>query len=239
MTIFLTCAVKLCKRVLSQQLNNAAKQYGILVAMATLAHPEVILSKLFEPLYQRLVQTKGGETKLAALAKSELEWATYLMSQCVKHAAGGSGKHYLLPYKAKVVTVFRLLCQHDERSVRKVAGKLIRNYIAALCSVYPSEWRPFDNRTWSDTERWQHWNAWCGWEPEEEREQSVIDPRTDWHVPSLEGDECGGRARQRTHRAAAECTDWLAGREGGGSERQRRERRRRRKARATDRSSEH
>ena len=184
--IFLTCATKVCKRVLSQQHSNAAKQYGILVAMASLTHPEVMLSKLFDPLYQRLVQTKGGETKLAPLAKSELEWATYLMAQCVKQAAGGSGKHYLLPYKAKVVTVFGLLSQHDERSVRKVAGKLIRNYIAALCSVYPSEWRPFDDRVWSDTEQWRHWNAWCSWEPESEREEAVIDPRIQWHVPSAD-----------------------------------------------------
>ena len=183
--IFLACATKLCKRVLSQQHTNAAKQYGILVAMASLTRPEVMLSKLFDPLYQRVVQTKGGETKLAPLATSELDWATYLMSQCVKQAAGGSGQHYLLPYKEKVVTAFRLLSQHDERSVRKVAGKLIRNYIAALCSVYPSEWRPFDNRVWTDTERWQHWNAWCSWEPESEKEESVIDPRTEWHIPSL------------------------------------------------------
>ena len=184
--IFLACATKLCKRVLSQQHTNAAKQYGIIVAMATLTHPEVMLSKLFEPLYQRLVQTKGGETKLAPLAKSELEWATYLLSQCVKQAAGGPGKHYLLPYKTKVVTAFRLISQNDERSVRKVAGKLIRNYIAALSSVYPNEWRPFDNRVWSETERWRHWNAWCSWEPEQEREESVIDPRIEWHIPSPE-----------------------------------------------------
>ncbi|MCJ1297060.1 hypothetical protein MMC34_008629, partial [Xylographa carneopallida] len=182
--IFLACAGKLCQRVLSQQFGNAAKQYGILVAMASTTKPEVLLSRLFDPLFQRVVQAKGGETKLAPLAKSELEWATYLMAQCVKHAAGGSGRHYLLPYKAKVVTAFRLLSQHEERSVRKVAGKLLRNYIGALCQVYPAEWRPFDSRVWTDTEQWRHWNAWCAFEPEAERDEAVIDPRTDWHVPT-------------------------------------------------------
>ena len=182
--IFLACAGKVIKAVLSQQHTNATKQWGILVATASLTHPEVMLPKLFDPLYARLVRTTASGKTLNPLAKSELDWSVYLASQVVKQAGGSAGTHPLLPYKDNVVTLHRLTCEHEERSVRKASGKLLRNYIASLCSVYPSEWRPFDGRTWSDVEKWKHWNVWCTYTPENEREEAVIDPRIEWHVPS-------------------------------------------------------
>ena len=183
--LFLSCATKVIKHVMGQQHVNATKQWGIIVAMASTIHPEVMLPKLFDPLYTRMVRTKDGVKALTPLAKSELEWSLYLASQVVKHAAGATGAHHLLPYREKVSQLYTLTCDHDERSVRKRSGKLLRNYLASLCSVYPSEWRPFDARQWSEVEQWQHWNTWCTWTPEQlGHDDAVIDPRIEWHTPT-------------------------------------------------------
>ena len=68
--IFLSCATKVIKQVMGQQHTNATKQWGIIVAMASTTHPDVMLPKLFDPLYTRMVRVKDGVKALNPLAKS-------------------------------------------------------------------------------------------------------------------------------------------------------------------------
>jgi len=183
--IYKSCINKLAKHLLSSHQPHAQKQLGILVANAATIHPDILLPALFDPLYKRIV---NNEKLSSTLATSELNWAIYLLSRCVKHAAGGGPtRHSLLKYREKVLTVYRLTQSHSDRAVRKVSAKLLRNFLSSLSSVYPAEWRPFDSRQWNDqTEKWKHYNCWSAYEPIEERDQVISDPMTVWHVPSAE-----------------------------------------------------
>jgi proteasome activator subunit 4 len=127
--------------------------------------------QLVDVFYHKLV-TDSGE--LNHLTDSELSYYLYLLAKTVQINPSA------MKHKDKLLTVLKVTYYNDEKKVIKPAGKLLKNLIQSLTSVYPLEYRSVKPSIW-ESEKFarKHWNYWGQF-------TGMDDIDISWHVPNQE-----------------------------------------------------
>jgi proteasome activator subunit 4 len=149
-------------------LCHAASRYVSSVPEDTNYDPCGMILDVF---YRKLIDERG---KLNQLTKLEMTYYTYLISRTVQSCPS------LLKHKQKLFIVLDLIWNTEEKKVIKNVGKLIKNLLQSLTTVYPLEFRSVNPSVWSSEQfsqsHWRHWGEFY----------SMNELDIQWHVPSKE-----------------------------------------------------
>lgn len=126
---------------------------------------------ILDVFYSKLVDNQG---QLNNLTDSELSYYVYLVAKTVQV------NPYTLKHQQRLMTIIQLTWHHKEKKVIKAVGKLVKNLLQSLTTVYPSEYRNVKPSIWGSEQfqarHWKYWGRFCG----------MQDVDTQWHVPSQE-----------------------------------------------------
>lgn len=173
--IYTTLSKKLLHFVTYNVVPNATKEFGFLVASASLANPEAALKTYLPLCYKKIIKLskETGAATLKDRSDDEMKWYLHLLASVVKRTGPA-----LVPHVDKLRTVITECFASNKKALAKAAGKLLRNVLYTLSQYYPTDFRSAPPAVWNSEEFDRtHWKTWG-----QQGDASV--PTVQWHQPT-------------------------------------------------------
>lgn len=168
--------------VKSTVLPNASKYVAFLVASITSNNPEALVSSFFPLCIERIREeisygagSKVGES-VSIPSDGTLHWYMNIAYHLMMQTGTAS-----LKYRVEILELLKL-CMEKLRSKMgvKLLGKMIKNVLKSLTTIYPLETRSICPRQWNDKKFMaQHYKHWSD-------RADIHNLEIQWHIPSEE-----------------------------------------------------